>query len=636
MGKSNHGKCNLHDNNKFARCEKVYNLNDLNDLPSTITQLKITNSDLPTLNFDSIPVQLSNLIVIVFDGCKIEYIKIETSTQFTTVRYLYIRHNNINIIRENTFQQFPNVVNIVFDNNKVKKIYKDAFNYLFDIEMVNLANNNIEEIEDESFNNLPKLKILDLSFNDKLQPFTYTGKSSPTIMVYPHKGIDINLPATNGWTTHLWYYIGISVVLILSCTICCCSVCTAAFVVLVKDTAKLFSKMYDMEIGQIKIEKRMADNVWKGTLQDGRSVAVKKYLKASSSKPDKELDILLHMSNTKPSPNIVQYFCKEENDNHLYIALELCDMNLEKAVRTKREATSSQLNTWLCLRQITDGLRHIHKQGIQHRDIKPANILLKQRDDGLYFLISDFDLGHFEKENSDHKKPYGTSGWAAPELWKGGKRTTAVDIFSLGCVFYYVLANGRHPFGPIDNLEQCQQTICQSTEQPKLTKLQELGQSFTTVLAKSLINSMLERDFRKRPKVMSVVEHPMFWNEEKISKFYHNIGKMSVDKEQETFQRMLRADSSEVYSTGDWTSYLDTIVKCDVDKRMDRADICKLLRFIRNKTEHFDELSEELKHTYYCCSEGVARYFNEKFPKLLLYTFQKKEELNQVNRKKRT
>lgn len=26
-------------------------------------------------------------------------------------------------------------------------------------------------------------------------------------------------------------------------------------------------------------------------------------------------------------------------------------------------------------------------------------------------------------------------------------QTTSVDIFSLGCVFYYVLSNGGHPFG---------------------------------------------------------------------------------------------------------------------------------------------------------------------------------------------
>ena len=693
MGRSNQSECNLYGNGMLAKCENMNNFSDLKDVPSTITHLEITNSNLPTLNFALFPSQFLNLKSIVFDGCKIEYIKIGMNLQFTEIRNLSIRNNDIDIIRENSFQQFPNVEIIDFVHNGVTKIYEDGFKDLFRIQVINLTNNSIEKIENEAFKNLPKLEVLDLSFNDNLQPFTYGDESRPKIITSSSEN-SVNFSSnrkqnesgwftdiiwfyicgkisgifTGGWLSTIWYYtgewlsnlwyytggllsgtwfyIGLTIVLLSLFLVSCtgCAVCLSSIIIKDKQNEqnkiqRFLSSTYDREIGQIKLENRIADNVWAGTLQDGRRTAVKKYRKASSSQPEKELDILLHMSNTKPNPHIVQYYCKQEKDGFLYVALEMCESNLEEAIihLKKKKIESSQffLQGKRCLGQITDGLWHVHKQGIQHQDIKPANILLKRRGDGFYFLISDFDLGHFEKDYSEHKKPNGSIGWAAPELWQGGKRTSAVDIFSLGCVFYYVLAKGRHPFGPIDNLEQCQQTICQSTEQPKLTKLQELGQSFTTVLAKSLINSMLERDFRKRPKVMSVVEHPMFWNEEKISKFYHNIGKMSVDKEQETFQRMLRADSSEVYSTGDWTSYLDTIVKCDVDKRMDRADICKLLRFIRNKTEHFDELSEELKHTYYCCSEGVARYFNEKFTKLLLYTFQKKEELDQVNRKKR-
>jgi len=58
----------------------------------------------------------------------------------------------------------------------------------------------------------------------------------------------------------------------------------------------------------------------------------------------------------------------------------------------------------------------------------------------------------------------GTMGWLAPEIMgteegKESKRTEltdkppnkltkAVDIFSLGCVFHFVLTKGQHPFGP--------------------------------------------------------------------------------------------------------------------------------------------------------------------------------------------
>ena len=37
----------------------------------------------------------------------------------------------------------------------------------------------------------------------------------------------------------------------------------------------------------------------------------------------------------------------------------------------------------------------------------------------------------------------GTEGWIAPEMMLGNRSTTcSVDIFSLGCVYYYVLSKG--------------------------------------------------------------------------------------------------------------------------------------------------------------------------------------------------
>ena len=42
----------------------------------------------------------------------------------------------------------------------------------------------------------------------------------------------------------------------------------------------------------------------------------------------------------------------------------------------------------------------------------------------------------------------GTEGWIAPEMMLGNRSTSCcVDVFSLGCVYYFVLSNGHHPFG---------------------------------------------------------------------------------------------------------------------------------------------------------------------------------------------
>lgn len=41
----------------------------------------------------------------------------------------------------------------------------------------------------------------------------------------------------------------------------------------------------------------------------------------------------------------------------------------------------------------------------------------------------------------------GSSGWQAPEQLVRGRQTRAVDIFSLGCVLFFCVTGGKHPFG---------------------------------------------------------------------------------------------------------------------------------------------------------------------------------------------
>lgn len=162
------------------------------------------------------------------------------------------------------------------------------------------------------------------------------------------------------------------------------------------------------------------------------------------------------------------------------------------------------------LYQITSGIQHLHSLKIVHRDLKPQNILVapsknpimpasssihsdmsnNSKGKGhspLRILISDFGLckkldGEQSSFHYTAASPAGTSGWRAPELLAGAlaatsfslitstsssslsdqhsslsnsqltqdgriKATRSIDIFSAGCIFYYVLSNGDHPFG---------------------------------------------------------------------------------------------------------------------------------------------------------------------------------------------
>lgn len=47
---------------------------------------------------------------------------------------------------------------------------------------------------------------------------------------------------------------------------------------------------------------------------------------------------------------------------------------------------------------------------------------------------------------------YGSSGWQAPEQLRHERQTRAVDLFSLGCLLFFCITGGKHPYG--ENLER--------------------------------------------------------------------------------------------------------------------------------------------------------------------------------------
>ncbi len=96
--------------------------------------------------------------------------------------------------------------------------------------------------------------------------------------------------------------------------------------------------------------------------------------------------------------------------------------------------------------EVADALGHAHAQGIVHRDIKPENILLQ----GDYALVADFGIARAVSEAGGAKltqtgMAMGTPVYMAPEQSVGEVVGSTVDLYSLGCVLYEMLA-GEPPF----------------------------------------------------------------------------------------------------------------------------------------------------------------------------------------------
>ncbi|HEX4150770.1 MAG TPA: protein kinase [Steroidobacteraceae bacterium] len=128
--------------------------------------------------------------------------------------------------------------------------------------------------------------------------------------------------------------------------------------------------------------------------------------------------------------------------DYLYLALEYFPCG---SMRERLKNPVSESDALNYARQIGAALQVVHAAGIVHRDLKPSNIMLTT--DNRAVLI-DFGsaraqlVGH-ELSRSDLMT--GTPYYVCPEQIGGGDPDQRGDLYSLGVIFYEMLA-GRLPF----------------------------------------------------------------------------------------------------------------------------------------------------------------------------------------------
>ena len=627
------------------------------NLPSNTTDLVVSEYLLGSLNLASFPNTLDPMLLsLTLYNCHIDFLSSETfhsNNFFVAIKNISITRNIIEILLEGTFMNLPFVENISMAGNLMERVQSGTFRKLPQALTIDLSDNMLSEIKPGAFDDLPVLEVLDLSRNWLT---TIPGSDIlqlPSLRVLNLGGNFWNCSCDMAWVLELNHS-----VLLQSQGVCLypsilngtpfhnltfenfnfCfgeysinrthSIVAFFTTVVLGITLYLMFRPSTRKVGDIvfDVNNLLGQNVFKGKLiKDNRKIAVKRVKKLTKASC-KELDILLRIADKGPVNNIIQYIWYEHDSMYTYIALELCGGDLRSAVTNQHAKVFPYLTPGHCLSQLVHGLCYIHQLNIQHRDIKPQNILWRISEANpscVRFILSDFDLGQCNDEVSSHKSHYGTEGWAAPELWCSTteRRTLKVDIFSLGCVFYYVLTMGRHPFGPILDPGVCQDNIIDCHFAASLS---DLGASCFGNCSQNLIAGMIHYESQKRPEAAVLLNHPLFWDQEAMMNFYLKIGDYMDGKgvELDHLKSMLQLNSAEVFE-GSWMERLpEKPVRSDiVSFKKQSGNICFLLRVVRNKIVHFHTLGEKLKEIYNKSPEGVMDYYNQHFPFLLIYTF---------------
>lgn len=116
--------------------------------------------------------------------------------------------------------------------------------------------------------------------------------------------------------------------------------------------------------------------------------------------------------------------------------------------------------------QMAKGLDYIHSQNLIYRDVKPENVLISETNPAV-MKWADFGISRAVITGTNYFDPSkftGTERWLPNEIIDTSESnrlfnfsivfgSQKCDIFALGCIFFFFLLSGVHPFGDDANVQ---------------------------------------------------------------------------------------------------------------------------------------------------------------------------------------
>ncbi|EPS96158.1 hypothetical protein FOMPIDRAFT_152593 [Fomitopsis schrenkii] len=227
-------------------------------------------------------------------------------------------------------------------------------------------------------------------------------------------------------------------------------------------------------------------------------VVTKASLKTKKAKTKLYAEIKIHRS--LDHPNIVRFQDCFEDDENVYMTLELChNGSLMDMLRRRRRFTEPEARFFMV--QLIGACQYMHTHQVIHRDLKLGNIFL---DKHMNVKVGDFGLAALIENPGERKKTIcGTPNYIAPEVLfdTANGHSFEVDTWSIG-VILYTLVVGRPPFQTKDVKAIYKRIRDNEYEFPE--------DRAVSPHVKDLVQQILTPNPAARPTLYEIVEHPWF------------------------------------------------------------------------------------------------------------------------------
>ena len=194
-----------------------------------------------------------------------------------------------------------------------------------------------------------------------------------------------------------------------------------------------------------------------------------------------ERDILTKIDH----PFVVALWYAFQTESKLFLVMDFLNGG-ELFFHLKRRGLILENEARFYLGEMILAIEFLHSNGVIHRDLKPENVLLNG--DG-HVVLTDFGLAKEIGSSEKVRTLCGTSEYMAPEMLARNGYGKSVDWWSLGALFYEMLA-GKPPFSAKN---QSNKELEKKIMTEKFT-----APSYLTANAHSLLKGMLEKDSNKR------------------------------------------------------------------------------------------------------------------------------------------